>query len=180
MRKYIVGFSAGFVCGALFLDLLSVNAMTVLREGMRYNLYGEQDLRARRAEREDNYMRALVHRWTAVDALSEDGFRVFRSEFSERFGGGFLFPFQALAVRLSGKAFPDVKSRRFSEGICRAQLAFAMEKAGMGKAAEEQWNKAAEVSASEIDVLRDLVLRLRETADSEQSMEAERAMWDDE
>ena len=179
MRKSIVGFSAGFICGALFLDLLSVNAMTVLKEGIRYNLYGEQELRARRAEREDNYMRALVHRWTTVDALSEDGFRVFRPEFARSFGGGFLFPFQALAVRLPGKAFPEVKLRRFNEGVCRAQLAFAMEKVGMGEAAEEQWNKAAELSMDDIDVLKEMVVRLRGIADSEQSMEAERAMLGD-
>ena len=98
MKRSIMVFIIGFICGALFLDLLCMNAIRVHKTLIRYNLYGEQELLARRAEREGNYMRALVHRWNTVDALSEDGFRVLRPELAKRFGGGPIFPFKAIAI----------------------------------------------------------------------------------
>ena len=49
----------------------------------------------------------------------------------------------------------------------------------MGESAEEQWNKAAELSSVGIDGLRKMVLRFRERADSEQSIEGERAVLGD-
>ena len=179
MRRSIIVFIIGFICGALLLDLLCMNAIRVHKTLIRYNLYGEQELLARRAEREGNYMRALVHRWNTVDALSEDGFRVLRPELAKRFGGGALFPFKAIALSRMKKTNPGVEQIRLNEGLCRAQLAFTMEKVGMGEAAEEQWNKAAELSSVGIDGLRKMVLRFRERADSKQSMEGERAVLGD-
>lgn len=180
MIRSIIVFIIGFMCGALLLDLLCMNAIKVHKTLIRYNLYGEQELLARRSERENNYIRALVHRWNTADILSQDGFRVLRPELAKGFGCGVLFPFQAIALSHMKKTMePGEKEIRFNEGFQRAQLALTMEKVGMVEAAEEQWNNASELSSTGIDELRKMVLRLRERADSEQSMEGERAVLGD-
>lgn len=177
MRRSIIVFLVGFICGALSLDLLCMNALRVQKSILRYNLSGEQELLSRRAERESNYMRALVHRWNAVDALSEDGFRVFRPELARKYGDGLLFPFKAMVIRQ--KLVVSQKQQRFNEGIQRAQLAFTMEKVGMREAAEEQWNMATQLSSVGVDELRELVLKTAEFYNSEQSMEGERQVLED-
>ena len=134
MKKSILIFVIGFICGAIFLNLLCVNAISEHKNIMRYSLAIEQEMLARRARREGNDMRALVHCWNTVDAVCEDGFHIFRSKSAQKGGDepffrgdGFFFPYQAIARRFMANMILSLDKKRMNEGMQRAQLALAME-----------------------------------------------------
>jgi len=175
MKKGILIFLIGFLCGALFLNLLCINAIKVHKNIIRAELGVEQQLLAQRAEKKRDYIRALVHRWNVVDTASQDGFRVFRPETSQRIDGGFFFPFHAIVLRQVEKTTdPKGKGQKINEGLQRAQLALTMEKAGMIEAAEEQWEKATELIPIDIDRLKIMSLENRKNIHSDLYKEAEK------
>ena len=174
-KMYLVGgIVGGFVGGVLFTCLLYSNAITKYQMTLRYRLLGEQQLLARRAERENDNMRAFVHRWNAVDALSEDGFRIFRPEFAKNPGGKFTFPL--LGIGKCGSCCPGEKSLDLNRALNRGHLALAMEEVGMEEVAKEQWEIACQIYPHPISVddLRKRVLKIRELNNSEQSIAGER------
>jgi hypothetical protein len=177
-KLYLVGgIVGGFVGGVLFTCLLYSNAITKYQMTLRYRLLGEQQLLASRAERENDNMRAFVHRWNAVDALSEDGFRIFRPEFAENPGGIFTFPLLGIG-KCGGCGPPTEKSLDLNRGHNRGHLALAMEEVGMEEVAKEQWEMACQIYPHPISVddLRKCVLKIRELNNSEQSIAGERAV----
>lgn len=177
MKKNILFFIVGLLCGAIALNLLWMNAIKVHTNIIRSALEVEQQFLAQRAEREGDYMRGVVHRWNAVDAVFQDGFRVFRSEICKEVDGGFFFPFHAIVLQQIEKAAgPLEKGRRTNEALHRAQLALTIEKAGMPKMATEQWKKAAELIPVEINKLKKMTLKLREDIHSDLAKEAEKVI----
>jgi len=180
MKKNISLFIIGFICGGLLLNFLSINAIKVHKRIIRSGLEAEQQMLAQRAEREGDYMQALVHRWNVVGAASQEGFRVFRPETSKGVDVGFIFPFQAIILSQIFKAAdPQGKGKRVNDGLQRAQLALTMEKVGMVETAAEQWKKAAELIPMEIDRLKKMTLGSREKIYSDLSKEAERVILDE-
>ena len=189
MRKSILIFVVGFICGAIFLNLLCMNAIIAHKNIMRYNFSVEQEMLARRAQREGNDMRALVHCWNTVDAVCEDGFRIFRPKSTQKGGDeplfrgdGFFFPYQAIAMRFMENMLLPLDKKRMNEGMQRAQLALAMEKVALEEAAQTQWQEAAVLSSNHAvkigteDEMRELALTIREFANSAKGIETEQAI----
>ncbi len=189
MKKPILIFIIGFICGAIFLNLLCMNAIIAHKNIMRYNFSVEQEMLARRAQREGNDMRALVHCWNTVDAICEDGFRIFRSKSAQKGadgllfrGDGFFFPYQAIAMRFMENIILPLDKKRMNEGMQRAQLALAMEKVALEEAAQTQWQEAAVLSSNHAvkirteDEMRELALTFRESANSAKGIESEQAI----
>ena len=189
MKKSILIFAVGFVCGAIFLNLLCMNAIIAHKNIMRYNFSIEQEMLARRAQREGNDMRALVHCWNTVDAICEDGFRIFRSKSAQKGadgllfrGDGFFFPYQAIAMRFMENMILSLDKKRMNEGMQRAQLALAMEKVAVEEAAQTQWQEAAVLASDHTeklrteDEIRKLALAIREFANSAKGIETEQAI----
>ena len=189
MKKSILIFVIGFICGAIFLNLLCMNAIIAHKNIMRYNFSVEQEMLARRAQREGNDMRALVHCWNTVDAVCEDGFRIFRPKSAQKGGDepffrgdGFFFPYQAIAMRFRENMILPVDKKRMNEGRQRAQLALAMEKVALEEAAQTQWQEAAVLSSNHAvkirteDEIRKLALAIREFANSAKGIETEQAI----
>ena len=144
---------------------------------------------ARRAQREGNDTRALVHCWNTVDAVCEDGFRIFRPKSAQKGGDGpffrgdgFFFPYQAIAMRFMENMILPLDKKRRNEGMQRAQLALAMEKVGLEEAAQTQWQEAAVLSSNHAvkirteDEIRKLALTIREFANSAKGIETEQAI----
>lgn len=179
MKKNIFIFLIGFFCGALLLNLLSMNAIKINKNIIKAELSAEQQMLAQRAERKGNYMRALAHRWNVVDIASQDGFRIFRDRKSKNNNLGFLFTFQAIVLRQMEKAVdPEGKGRKIDEGMQRAQLALTLEKAGMHEVAAEQWKKAAELISIEIERVKKMTLDMRKEIYSDLYKKAEKAVLD--
>ncbi len=163
MKKSIFFFVIGFACGALVLDILCIKAVPVYTDAIKYNFLAEQELLARRAQREGNDMRALVHRWNAVDAISENGFDVFQPEWKSKNKPGLLYPFQSLCIKCGSSG---EKTLRLNEGLHRARLALAMRKVGMEEPAKEQWDKALELTSWQTDKLKEVLLKFDEADNS--------------
>ena len=189
MQKAILIFIIGFVCGAIFLNLLCMNAIIVHKNIMRYNFSVEQEMLARRAQRGGNDMRALVHCWNTVDAVCEDGFRIFRPKSAQKGGDdpffrgdGFFFPYQAIGMRFMENRILPLDRKRMNEAMQRAQLALAMEKVALKEAAQTQWQEAAVLSSNHAvnvrteDEMRELALTIREFANSAKGIESEQAI----
>ena len=189
MKKSILIFVIGFICGAIFLNLLCMNAIITHKTIMRYNFSIEQEMLARRAQREGNNIRALVHCWNTVDAVCEDGFRIFRPKSTQKGGDepffrgdGFFFPYQAIAMRFMDTIFLPLDQKRMNEGMQRAQLALAMEEVALEEAAQTQWQEAAVLSSNHAvkikteDEMRELALTIREFANSAKGIESEQAI----
>lgn len=178
MKRNILIFVIGFICGALFLNLLCINALRVHKNIIKSELSAEQQMLAQRAERKGNYVRALVHRWNVADLASQDSFRIFNKK-SKKYNLGFLFPFAAIALREMEKAVDqEGKARKIDEGMGRAQLALTMEKAGMPQAAAKQWKRAAELISIEVERVKKMALDLRKEIHSDSYKKAEKAILD--
>ncbi len=178
MIKNVLIFVIGFFCGALFLNLLCINALNVHKTIIKAKLSAEQQMLAQRAQRDSDFLRALIHRWNVVDLNSKDGFRIFRKNQSEKNNLGFSFPFAAIVLRqIEKKSDPAGKGKIMQEGLERAQLALAMEEAGMPHRAAEQWEKAAKLSGQEISRMKRLAENLRKKVYTDYIKKPKKLYW---
>ena len=142
--KYSAVFILGMEVGAVLLEALERNVRPFYKEIIMTELKVEQEFMASRAARENKPFIAAFHRWAAVNAESEDGFRVFRSE-NRINDSSFLFPFQVYVLRMIASPEQVQKGKKVVEGIDRGKLAVAFEKLGQTEEAEKQWQLAQQL-----------------------------------
>src|ERR1017187_7576229 len=98
--KYTVVFLVGIIAGAVLLESLEIKVRTFYRDIIMTNLKIEEEFMASRAARENKPFVAAFHRWAAVNAEAEDGFRVFSPENNEINDRSYFFPFQLYALKM--------------------------------------------------------------------------------
>jgi hypothetical protein len=139
LSVFVLGGTVG-AAGILFLDM---RMRPTYRRTLQSTFLAEQDLLAARTAREGDQLRSLVHRWNAVEASSEEGFRIFRVD--PEIDDGLFLPFILLGLKYIGaRADPSGRGARVGEGLERGKLALALERLG-APTAEEQWRRAQDL-----------------------------------
>lgn len=141
---FLAVFALGLAVGAAGVLLVDLRTRATYREVLRSSLLTEQEMLAARSARQGDRLRSLVHRWNAVDARAEDGFRIFRA--SPALDDGFFFPFALLSLKqMVLRADESHRGTRVGEGVERGKLAFALEAIGSPGLADEQWRRAQDL-----------------------------------
>jgi len=89
----------GVIVGAVLIESLEVYVRPTYTDILMSQLKAEQEFLASRAARENRTFEAAFHRWAAVNAESENGFRVFRPENRELDENHFFFRSSSLSSR---------------------------------------------------------------------------------
>lgn len=143
-RRALLAFALGVLVGASGILFLDMRVRATYRRLLQSNFLTEQDLLAARTARQGDQLRSLVYRWNAVDASSEEGFRIFRAD--PEIDDGFFLPFMLLGLRyIIAPADPSGRGARVAEGLERGKLARALEQIGASTTAEEQWRHAQDL-----------------------------------
>src|SRR6266404_5032274 len=136
-RRALLGFVLGVAVGAAGILFLDMRMRAMYRRVLQSNFLTEQDLMAARTARQGDQLRSLVYRWNAVDASSEEGFRIFRAD--PEIDDGFFLPFELIVLKyIIAPADPSGRGARVAEGLERGKLARALEQIGASTTAEEQ------------------------------------------
>lgn len=140
--KNILIFLLGLAVGAFAIESLEIYTRPIYRQLVGNDLKIEQEFLAGRANRENKIFEEVFHRWVAVNAESEEGFRSFREKSEQINDNSYFLPF-ALLVFKSMWATEDIqKGKQKVEGLDRGKLAVALEKIGQRELADEQWSKS--------------------------------------
>ena len=143
-RALLLAFVLGVAIGAAGILFLDMRMRATYRRVLQSNCLVEQDLLAARTARQGDQLHSMVYRWNAVDASSEEGFRIFRAD--PEIDNGFFLPFMLLGLRyIIAPVDPSGRGARVSEGLERGKLARALERIGASTAAEEQWRRAQDL-----------------------------------
>lgn len=143
--KYSAVFLVGIIIGALLIESLEIKVRPFYKDILMTELKIEQEFMASRSARENRSFVAAFHRWAAVNAESEDGFRVSRTENNEINGSSYLFPFQLYVLKMIQSPEGIQKGKKIVEGIDRGKLAIAFEALGQNEEAEKQWQLAQQL-----------------------------------
>ena len=144
--KYTSVFFLGLLVGAFLLETVEMYLRPVYRDLIiRTNLKTEQEFLASRAVRENRHLDAAFHRWAAVNAESDEGFRVLREHGAELDDQPYTYPFDMYMLKWMSSGDNIKKGRKIVEGFDRGKLAAALEAIGQKKAAEQQWQLAQEL-----------------------------------
>ncbi len=134
--KYFAVFILGLLVGAVLLESLERNVRPFYKEIIMTELKIEQEFMASRASRENKPFVAAFHRWAAVSAESEDGFRSINDRIHDN---SYFFPFQMYVLRMIASPEGVQKGKKIVEGLDRGKLAVAFETLGQTEEAEKQW-----------------------------------------
>jgi len=172
--KYIVVFFLGLLMGAFLLETLEIYLRPSYRNLIiRTHLKSEQEFLASRTARENRPLESAFHRWTVVNAESEDGFRVFRHNNAELDDSPYLYPFSMLVLKSMASEI-NIEGKKIAEGIDRGKLAVALETLGRQNEAEEQWRQAQLlIRHTTLKATKDLVYKLLEQEKSDIHLKAE-------
>ena len=96
-RALLLAFVLGVAIGAAGILFLDMRMRATYRRVLQSNFLVEQDLLAARTARQGDQLHSMVYRWNAVDASSEEGFRIFRAD--PEIDNGFFLPFMLLGLR---------------------------------------------------------------------------------
>ena len=140
--KYTAVFLVGIIVGAFLIESLEIKVRPFYKDMILTELKIEQGFRASRAARENRPFVAAFHRWAAVNAESDDGFRISRPENNELNGSSYFFPFQLHVLKMIQSPEGIQKGKKIVEGIDRGKLAVAFETLGQTEEAEKQWQLA--------------------------------------
>jgi len=144
--KYTGVFLLGLVVGAFLLETFEMHLRPAYRDLIiRSNLKTEQEFLASRAIRENRHLDAAFHRWAAVNAESDEGFRVLREHGVELDDQPYTYPFDMYMLKWMSSGDNIKKGRKIVEGFDRGKLAVALETIGQKKAAEQQWQLTQEL-----------------------------------
>jgi hypothetical protein len=171
-------FALGLALGAAGVLLVDLRTRAVYRDVLRTNLVLEQEMLAARTARQGDRLRSLVHRWNAVDASSQDGFRIFRPS-SER-DDDFFDSFRLLGLKHLVLPSGDEARRAASrnEGLERGRLALALEAIGSPVLADEQWRRAKDLLGCSLEQARRLTLSMLEVENSDVAKQGEAVVLD--
>ena len=144
--KYTGVFLLGLVIGAFLLETVEMHLRPAYRDLIiRSNLKTEQEFLASRAVRENRHLDAAFHRWAAVNAESDEGFRVLREHGVELDDQPYTYSFDMYMLKWMSSGDNIKKGTKIVEGFDRGKLAVALETIGQKKAAEQQWQLAQEL-----------------------------------
>lgn len=140
-------FLLGLVAGAFVIESLEIYVRPTYRQLIGTDLKIEQEFLAGRASanRENKPLEEVFHRWAAVNAESEEGFRVFRGKNYQIDDKSYLFPFALLGFKWMSSPDNIQKGKKLVEGLDRGKLAVALEKMGQQAEAEKQWEKSQQL-----------------------------------
>lgn len=175
--KTVSIFLLGILVGAFLVESLEVYVRPTYRQLIGTDLKTEQEFLAVRAARENKPFETTLHRWATVNAESDQGFRVFRKSNDQIEDQSYLFPFQLLVLKWM---YPPDKIQVGSaviESLDRGKLAVALEALGRIEEADQQWEKARQLTpALEMEMVKKSVYAMLEAEKSEESKQAEDAV----
>jgi len=152
----------GFAGGAVVATTLEMHARPVYRDILLSELIYTQESLAGKAERDGDYLRALVHRSNVVTASSTEGLLAFGTAWvSPTVEKEWRFALAAVVLRaIKRHSDPAGIGARRAEGIARGQLALVLEHLDRGDEAQEQWMLAAGLWDTPVERVRRMVERL--------------------
>lgn len=138
-------FMLGLVVGAFAIESLEIYTRPIYRQLIGNDLKIEQEFLAGRASRENKLFEETLHRWAAVNAESDEGFRSFREKSEQINDNSYFFPFALVVFKSMWSPEKIQKGKKIVEGLDRGKLAIALEKIGQQELADEQWNKSQQL-----------------------------------
>ncbi|MCP3178341.1 hypothetical protein MJO47_14645 [Desulfuromonas sp. KJ2020] len=170
-------FFFGFIAGALVTSLLEREVRPTFVKLIRSGLKTEQEFLAAKAARENRKFEAVTHRWVAVNAESDDGFRIFRDDQTYYNDESIFFPFALLVFKNMNSTESVIKGQKIVEGIDRGKLAVALEEIGQNELAQKEWGKAQSLKNNQpIEDIKRSTYLLLEQEKSDLHLSAERAV----
>lgn len=173
-------FLGGIIVGATLMNLLDMYVRPIYREVIRTKLQTEQEFLAGRATRQNDKLKAVLHRWNVVDLESGESFRVFRKEENKDIDSSFLFPFYMLPIKFVVNEKCQDKGGYALEAVDRGYLAAALEALGENAEATRQWEQAQTMLGRKtLKETREFILTLLEQEKSDLYMQAEKKVLGD-
>ncbi len=177
--KKIITFSGiflgGIVVGATLMNLLHMYVRPTYREVIRTKLQTEQEFLAGRATRQNDKLRAVLHRWNVVELDSGEDFRVFRKEENKDIDSSFLFPFHMVPLKFVALSNRQDKGSHVLKAVNRGYFAAALEAFGENAEAARQWEQTRNMlGRKSLEETRKFILSLLEQEKSDLYMQAEK------
>ena len=144
--KYAAIFITGVFVGALLLESLEIHVRNTYKDLIATEVKIEQDFLASRAARESRPFDVMLHRWAAVNFVSDDGFRIMRPVTDGIDDKSYLFPFRLFVLKMISSPENVKKGKKIVEGMDRGKLAVAYELIGQTEKAEKQWMTAQQLT----------------------------------
>lgn len=175
--KPVIIFLLGMLIGAILVESLEVYVRPTYRQLIGTDLKIEQEFLAIRAARENKPLETTLHRWAAVNAESEQGFRVFQKSSDQIEDQSYLFPFQLLALKWMYSPDNVQKGKAVIESIDRGKLAVALEALGRIDEADQQWKYAQQLTPElKMEMVKKSVNTMLAAEKTEESKQAEDAV----
>lgn len=175
--KYSLVLFGGIIIGAVLLESLEVYVRPTYTDILMSQMKAEQEFLASRAARENRAFEAAFHRWAAVNAEAEAGFRVFRPESGELNQKSYLLPFQLFVLKMIASPPEVKKGGRILEGINRGRLAVSFEALGQMEEAQRQWELAQQLTKRPtLEATKEVVFKIMGQESSELHRKAEDAV----
>lgn len=174
--KYSLVLLVGIIIGAGLIESLEVSVRPTYTDVLMSQVKAEQELLASRAARENRTFAAAFHRWAAVNAQAEEGFRAFRRDNQEMNEKSYLLPFQLFVLKMIGSP-PQIKNGgRIIEGINRGRLAADLDALGQKEEAQRQWELAQRLTGRPtVEATKEVVFKIMGEEHSELHRKAEDA-----
>jgi hypothetical protein len=174
-------FVLGVIVGAILMNLLHMYVRPVFLRIIQTEYEVEQELLAARATRNNDNLRAVLHRWNLVESESSS-LQVFRKNKCQNdTAASFLFPFYLIPLNMMTMTQEQSleKGGKIVESLNRGKLAIALESIGQTSEAKKQWEAAKSITPGKsIEQLREQTLRLMTLENSDLQIEVEKAILD--
>jgi hypothetical protein len=168
-------FFFGFLVGAVATSQLERKVRPTFVKMIQSGLKVEQEFLAAKAARENRMFESAVHRWVAVNAESEEGFKIFRKSQTYYNDESILFPLQLLVFEKMNSTENVLKGEKVVEGLDRGKLAASLEIIGENSLAEKEWEKAQVLMNRDLEATRKSVYNFLEYEKTELHLQAEAA-----
>lgn len=172
-------FMMGIIVGAVLMNLLHMYIRPVFLRIIQTDYEVEQELLATRAARNNDNLRAVLHRWNLAESSSLQVFN--KDKYKNDTVASFLFPFYLVPLNMMTKAqeISLGNGEKIVESINRGKLAVALESIGQRSEAEKQWAAAKLLyPGKSIEAMRSQALRLMKHENSDLQIEAEKTILD--
>jgi hypothetical protein len=176
--KYFGVFMLGLFVGAFLLESLEIYNRPIYRDIIiRSHLKAEQEFLASRATRANRPTEAAFHRWTVVNAETENGFGFLRLRGDDLDGKPYLSPFALPVLKWMSSDEKIKRGAKIVEGLDRGKLAAALEGLGSKEEADEQWRLAQQLMhRPTIEATKESVQRLLKSESEPLHRQAEDAV----
>jgi len=155
-------FIIGFACGLILITLLSSASYKSYLAGLQIQFRADQGIKAIRATRTGDIIKALVCRQNVVDTFDPESYEFFYEKEA-------IFNFWSVVQLYILEEIKDStyspQGERLSEGLARGKLAFVLDNLNMKLKAEEEWARAVELAgySSKQDAFKKLISKMIET-----------------